>query len=152
MIDSRAAEKGIPRNRGFVSSKFEAELTPDAQAPRVARQLLTEWLDRALRKEDLGTATLLVSELVTNAVQHGHGKVTLEADLDEDRLLVAVIDDGSGLERSVRQQDFETVGGWGLRIVDAAASRWGTHEGTTHVWFELERRGPRLGSEKNPAI
>jgi hypothetical protein len=43
------------------------------------------------------------------------------------------------------------VGGWGLSIVDALASRWGVHEGTTHVWFELERPGPRLGSGGRPA-
>ena len=31
-------------------------------------------------------------------------------------------------------------GGWGLHLVDQVAQRWGVHEGSTHVWFEL---GPR---------
>jgi hypothetical protein len=35
-------------------------------------------------------------------------------------------------------------------IVDAESSRWGIHEGTTHVWFELERPGPRLAAEEAP--
>ena len=35
-------------------------------------------------------------------------------------------------------------------IVEAEASRWGVHEGTTHVWFEVERPGPRLGPDQNP--
>lgn len=99
---------------------------------------------------ELDTALLLVSELVSNAVRHGKGVVTVRADLNEDRLLVEVIDEGSGLERSIRRHDFEDVGGWGLRIVDTAASRWGVHAGTTHVWFELERSGPRLGSSSSP--
>jgi signal transduction histidine kinase len=97
------------------------------------------------------TAALLVSELVTNAVRHGEGKIRLQVDLDDDRLFVEVIDDGRGLEDVIRGRRFENVEGWGLRIVDRSASRWGAHEGTTHVWFELERQGPRLGSEKNPA-
>jgi anti-sigma regulatory factor (Ser/Thr protein kinase) len=76
---------------------------------------------------------------------HGRGRIVLRAELDADRLLVEVIDQGHGFERTVRQRDFEGVGGHGLGIVDVLASRWGIHEGTTHVWFELERPGPRLG-------
>ncbi len=65
--------------------------------------------------------------------------------LDEDRLLVEVVDEGSGFERGLRRSDFEQIGGWGLDIVEEVSSRWGVHEGTTHVWFELEWSGPRLG-------
>ncbi len=60
------------------------------------------------------------------------------------RLLVELVDEGSGFERVLRRKDFAQIGGWGLDIVDDVASRWGVHEGTTHVWFELERAGPRL--------
>jgi hypothetical protein len=68
----------------------------------------------------------------------------------ENRLLVEVIDEGSGFERVARDHDVDQLGGLGLRIVDAEASRWGVHEGTTHVWFEIERSGPRLGAEPKP--
>jgi anti-sigma regulatory factor (Ser/Thr protein kinase) len=134
-----------------MSGSFEAELARNVHAPRTARQRIREWFGTGLQEEELETALLLVSELVTNAVRHGEGGVTLKGDLDEDRLLVEVIDQGGGLERSIRERDFEGVEGWGLRLVDAAASRWGVHEGTTHVWFELERSGPRLGRGKSPA-
>ncbi|MBV9166570.1 MAG: ATP-binding protein [Solirubrobacterales bacterium] len=134
-----------------MSGSFEAELVRDAYAPRTARRLVREWFGAELPRGELDTALLLVSELVSNAVRHGKGIATVRADLNEDRLLVEVIDEGGGLERSIRRHDFEDVGGWGLRIVDAAASRWGVHEGTTHVWFELERSGPRLGSDRSPA-
>lgn len=134
-----------------MSGLCEAELVRSPHAPKTARELVREWFGTELPERELDTAVLLVSELVTNAVRHGKGVATVRADLNEDRLLVEVIDEGDGLERSIRRRDFEDVGGWGLRIVDAAASRWGVHEGTTHVWFELERSGPRLGSGKNPA-
>ncbi|HEX8159436.1 MAG TPA: ATP-binding protein [Solirubrobacteraceae bacterium] len=94
----------------------------------------------------LADAELLVSELTSNAILHGKGQtITLRAWLDEDRLLVEVVDDGSGFEHELRRKDFEQVGGWGLELVEDVSSRWGVREGTTHVWFELELPGPRLG-------
>ena len=129
---------------------LQVNLLPTSQAPGIARRSLADWLAPAVDAGEIDTARLLVSELVTNAVVHGHGEITLRATLDEDRLLVEVIDEGHGFERSVRQQDFAAIGGRGLAIVDAESSRWGIHEGTTHVWFELERPGPRLGPGKNP--
>jgi anti-sigma regulatory factor (Ser/Thr protein kinase) len=133
-----------------MSNHLELPLPRTADAPRIARRRLVEWLARRLEAAELESAMLLTSELVTNAVVHGHGKIMLRAGLDDDRLLVEVIDDGHGFERIVREEDFDSVGGRGLKIVDAEASRWGIHEGTTHVWFELERPGPRLGEASKP--
>src|SRR5207248_452190 len=101
--------------------------------------------------EELEAAQLLASELVTNAFLHGQGNITLRAALDQDRMLVEVIDEGKGFERELRQHDFDDFHGRGLAIVESQASRWGIHEGTTHVWFELERPGPRLGIRTKPA-
>ena len=134
-----------------MAEPVEVELPRDSSAPRAARHWLQESFGATLDGGEIDRAKLLVSELVTNALLHGHGTITLRAHADEDRLLVEVIDQGSGFERVVRDQDFDTVGGWGLTIVDAESSRWGVHEGTTHLWFEIERSGPRLGVEKNPA-
>jgi hypothetical protein len=36
--------------------------------------------------------------------------------------------------------------------VEAEAIRGVIHEGTTHVWFEFERSGLRLGAERKPPI
>jgi anti-sigma regulatory factor (Ser/Thr protein kinase) len=129
---------------------LEVSLPHTVQAPGIARRSLVDWLARApaVDASELDRAKLLVSELVTNAVLHGRGEIMLRATLDENRLLVEVIDEGGGFERTVRQQDFAGIGGRGLAIVDAEASRWGVHEGTTLVWFELERPGPRLGTAK----
>jgi anti-sigma regulatory factor (Ser/Thr protein kinase) len=127
---------------------FECELGSGAGAPGVARRLLTEWFAGVLADGTLTTARLLVSELVTNAVTHGAGRVTLRAQLFELRVLVEVFDEGGGFERDLRGGDFRTpgLGGWGLSIVDAESIRWGVRGGRSHVWFELERSGisPRI--------
>jgi anti-sigma regulatory factor (Ser/Thr protein kinase) len=130
---------------------FVRELPRDPASAAAARAAVTAWFEHSLGGRELETATTLTSELVTNAIRHGHGRIRLRASLDEDRLLVEVMDEGGGLEQMIRERRFEHVEGWGLKIVDRESSRWGAHEGTTHVWFELEREGPRLGEEKNPA-
>jgi anti-sigma regulatory factor (Ser/Thr protein kinase) len=127
---------------------LDIELARATTAPRTARTLFTDRFADEVSPETLDTARLLVSELVTNAVVHGRGRITLRARLNEDQLHVDVMDEGSGLEPAVRERDFENprAGGRGLTIVDAASSRWGIHRGTTHEWFELERPGPRITS------
>ena len=130
----------------------EVELPRDPSAGARARRLIEELSAGALDVDELGRAKLLASELVNNAVLHGHGTITFRADLDEDRMHVEVIDEGSGFEREARRLDRENLGGRGLSLVDTESSRWGVHEGTTHVWFEIERPGPRLGAEKKPSI
>jgi hypothetical protein len=61
-----------------------------------------------------------------------------------------VVDEGQGFERAARKGSLDAIGGRGLAIVEAGSSRWGLHEGTTHVWFELERPGPRVGRDAKP--
>jgi anti-sigma regulatory factor (Ser/Thr protein kinase) len=127
------------------------ELPRRADAGAIARRYLSNWL-KELDADDLHRAKLLCSELVNNAVLHGRGRVRLRAALDDDRVLVEVIDEGDGFEREARRHGFQELGGNGLTIVESEASRWGIHEGTTHVWFELERSGPRLGRERKPGL
>jgi anti-sigma regulatory factor (Ser/Thr protein kinase) len=140
-----------PAGRGVVPESVEEQLPRDRAAGRRARSLIEQLSGAVLDADELDRAKLAVSELVNNAVLHGRGTITLRAILDENRLLVEVIDEGSGFERVARTHDLERFGGWGLNLVEAEADRWGIHEGTTHVWFEIERPGPRLGSESKPA-
>jgi anti-sigma regulatory factor (Ser/Thr protein kinase) len=126
---------------------LDVELSRTVHAPAAARAVLRELCAGRVEGQTLSDANLLASELVTNALRHGDGSVTLRASLNTERLRVEVIDRGGGFERELRRRKFEEVGGWGLGLVDDIASRWGVHEGTTHVWFELERPGPRLGDD-----
>ena len=130
-----------------MSALLEVELPRDRGAARVARQLLAERFGAQLTAEELDTVWLLVSELVNNAVLHGQGQITMKAQVDGRQVRVDVIDGGTGFERHVRHTGFDALGGRGLQIVEAESSRWGISEGTTHVWFELERHGPRLGPQ-----
>jgi len=132
---------------------LDVELARETTAPRTARSLVKKRFAGDLSARGLETARLLVSELVTNAVVHGRGRITLRARLNGDRLLVEVMDEGCGLERAVRERDLVNprAGGQGLAIVETESDRWGIHPGTTHVWFELERPRPRIiGSAQSP--
>jgi anti-sigma regulatory factor (Ser/Thr protein kinase) len=124
---------------------LELKLARDAAAPGIARRTVADAFAGSLEHDQLDTAKLLTTELVTNAVLHGRGTIVMRAKLTDDCVRIEVIDEGGGFEREIRERSFDRLGGWGLAIVDAEASRWGVHEGTTHVWFELERPGPRLG-------
>ena len=131
---------------------FEFELPRDVDAPAVARRLLADWFAPVLGEGTVAAARLLVSELVTNAVRHGRGKITLRARLSEDRLGVEVVDEGTGFDREVRERDFDRIGagGWGLSIVDTESARWGVGEGTSRVWFELGLSAPGLEPGREP--
>jgi anti-sigma regulatory factor (Ser/Thr protein kinase) len=129
----------------WMGALVDIDLPREPTAGRRARELLAVHLTAELDQTELDTAKLIVTELVNNAVLHGQGTIALRVHLDADRLRIDVIDGGSGFERKARRSKLDDFGGRGLRIVDAAASRWGVHEGTTHVWCELELAGPRLG-------
>jgi len=95
---------------------------------------------------------LVVSELVTNAVRHGEGAIELRLWRDGTTVRGEVVDEGGGFEHEVRTEGWDDVGGRGLGIVERMTRRWGIREGTTHVWFELELSGPRLGTESKPPL
>jgi anti-sigma regulatory factor (Ser/Thr protein kinase) len=123
---------------------LEVELLRDSVAPGDARRALRNLCADHVEDDLLVDAELLVSELVTNALRHGQGDISLCARVDAERLRVEVIDAGPGFAYDLCHGDVERVGGWGLDIVDVVSSRWGVQEGATHVWFELARPGPRL--------
>jgi anti-sigma regulatory factor (Ser/Thr protein kinase) len=112
------------------------ELPRAQHAPAAARSALGAFA-HALDQSHEEASRLLVSELVTNAVKYGgEGPVRLEVTSQTDRFRVEVIDEGSGFVAKERERDQE--GGWGLPLVEELADRWGTFEGSTHVWFELD--------------
>ena len=116
------------------------ELPREDDAPRLARDALAGF-DHDLPDEREQAAKLLISELVTNAVKYGGaGDVKLELCSNPAAFRAEVIDDGSGFHAVPRDtSDLETPGGWGLHLVEELSDRWGAHEGSTHVWFELKK-------------
>jgi anti-sigma regulatory factor (Ser/Thr protein kinase) len=87
----------------------------------------------------LADVELVVSELVTNAVRHGPGKlITMRLVTDADGSIAGDVDDrGQGVV-AIRQRDLDTEGGMGLPIVEALTSAWGVYPGSSHVWFRFD--------------
>lgn len=80
-------------------------------------------------------AVLLVSELVSNALLHGIGVISLRVDVEAEGVRVEVSDEGNvALAPSPTPG---AHGGWGLRLVDELANSWGVLAGSTRVWFRL---------------
>jgi anti-sigma regulatory factor (Ser/Thr protein kinase) len=116
------------------------DLTPVARSVPAARHLATELLRCWDAPHDVDDAALLVTELVTNVVDHvgPDGLLTLELELAGHWLRISVAD-GSAVRPVVRELDSDNPRGRGLRLVQAIAARWGAddHNGGKRVWLEL---------------
>jgi anti-sigma regulatory factor (Ser/Thr protein kinase) len=71
---------------------------------------------------------LVISELVTNAVRHGYGQITMHLEVAPDRVVVGVQDEGAG-QPAPRQPDVSEVNGRGLALVAMLATEWGVRPG-----------------------
>jgi anti-sigma regulatory factor (Ser/Thr protein kinase) len=115
-------------------------LGTDDAAPGAGRALAQEmltWLDcgPGEHAEDL---ILCVSELVSNAVQHGPaGELSLTIAADDGRVRVEVRDEG--LLPFDWPDQKNTVGHWGLGLVKELATDSGiAHRPWTVVWCEVD--------------
>lgn len=103
------------------------------------------FVESALAAAGLGrlahTATLLVSELVANAILHSGTPLEVVVRADEDRVRVEVYDGNPVLP--VRKH-YSTMSGTGrgLMLVERLAAGWGADRTPTGkvVWFELDGR------------
>jgi anti-sigma regulatory factor (Ser/Thr protein kinase) len=119
--------------------QFSFQFPPADEAPAQARAAL-EVFDQILAPEVLEDLQLVVSELVTNSVRFGPKRsITLSLQIGPDGVVRGeVIDEGDGQRAKVEMTSEPSLdGGWGLHLVDRVAMRWGVHEGSTHVWFEV---------------
>ncbi len=138
MVGWRNRDYGTcPMDTATMSSTREIQLPRAADAAGRARGFLRGQVGDRLGAGARANAELVVSELVTNAVVHGKGVITLKLELAGDSLRVEVVDEGAGAAPAIREQGADDGGGWGLRIVETLALEWGAYEGTTHVWAEL---------------
>jgi len=115
----------------------DLELAGGPTAPARARAAVDR-LGGDLAPGTLHDLRLVVSELVGNAVIHGpDAPVRLRLQVDgPGRVRGEVADEGGDGTIAIRESAGEG-GGYGLRLVDRLSHRWGVHEGSTHVWFEL---------------
>jgi anti-anti-sigma factor len=129
--------------------RIDIELDRAPDAPARARAELRQAITGRLSEQDVATATLLTSELVTNGVIHPAlsigGTVGLRITLFVDRIRVEVTDPGSGFDTArLPPARPGEPGGHGLFVVDGLSSRWGTARRAASdpdafcVWFELD--------------
>jgi anti-sigma regulatory factor (Ser/Thr protein kinase) len=123
---------------------------PDAQALEVpsaddkltiARSFTHQALARWQLAELADDALLAVSELVTNAVLHGRGPVTLLLERQDGGIRVEVHDHSSQMPQTTAASQLRTSGR-GLAIVAAIAHSWGAHQlrAGKVVWAEVARK------------
>jgi anti-sigma regulatory factor (Ser/Thr protein kinase) len=133
-----------------MSALGELTLDRDVGAPALAREFARGALrDAQLSHVDdelIDEAVLLVSELVTNAVVHTDSEwVRIELSVDESGIRCVVVDADASTAPTRRHA---AVGGLGLVIVDALATRSGCDPAPNGkaVWFELDLRRDGSGS------
>lgn len=118
------------------------EFKRNPMAPSLARAAILGFCqDREFSPSTMATITLLVSEIVTNAVIHPDvdppGMIGFNAHCGEALVRVEVSDQGYGFTPKPRAPD-QLEGGYGLYLLDKEALRWGIESAPhTTVWFEV---------------
>ena len=121
--------------------ELRAELGPEPSEVAHARHLVAEHLPAwHIPEEPAETTVLLVSELVTNALRHGHPPFLLTARTTPPGVRVEVHDSNGAAFPSLREIEPDLPGGRGLHLVEVLADRWGSAESEhgKYVWFELD--------------
>jgi anti-sigma regulatory factor (Ser/Thr protein kinase) len=112
-------------------SSSSVVLLPHAPSSVVAARwhITTQLREAGIVSPVIGDATLVISELLTNAILHARplpGAHVLVAWALRDRSLeVAVSDGGSTTRPRTAQPSLSSIGGRGLAIVEHLSSRWG---------------------------
>jgi anti-sigma B factor antagonist len=107
------------------------------------RHLVSDLIEAGVRASAVTDAALVISELLSNALQHAGplpgSSILVAWDLEDDNVRVSVSDGGGSTQPELGEPTPTTTGGRGLRIVARLSRRWGTRcddKGTT-VWAEV---------------
>ncbi|MEV5971810.1 SpoIIE family protein phosphatase [Streptomyces sp. NPDC051921] len=138
------AVREAPRRTMMTVAQAEPERI--AAAREQVRQLLHDWSD----EDQVDSAVLMVSEMVTNVLVHTDGDALLVAEVlcleDARRLRVEVADSSDELPHK-RHPGEMASSGRGLILMEMLADTWGVDpqgEGKA-IWFELHERAAGNG-------
>jgi signal transduction histidine kinase len=123
----------------FDERAYPAGSSTPALARRFTRDSLHEVLGAGSAVKDIVEDTgLIVSELVTNAVNAGATTVAVRLGIHHDHLRIDVDDDALGLP-TLRTPSPRATGGRGLRIIEQLVRGWGSRPSPLgkQVWAEL---------------
>ncbi len=129
-------------------------LSGDTDSVPAARRFLADELRGRVEEDVLDTASLLVSEVVTNSVLHARTETSVQLSWNGSGVVVEV-SDHSPLRPGRRPHSAESITGRGLDLVEGLADDYGLilrAVGKT-VWFTLgdvQPPGPAVGSTPRP--
>ena len=114
------------------------DLPHDPQGVGIARLFVRKCCREWGLQDPDGTMPLVVSELVTNALLHAQGPVTLFV-AHRPTSVVLSVTDGSDMTTRPRQAAQLDTSGRGLELVAALSEDWGEQqlEGGKRVWAEV---------------
>jgi two-component sensor histidine kinase len=119
-------------------------MTGGAEAPRQARNAVRNALREHLSAPLVRDVALVVSELVTNSVEHAATgpaeRLEVDVDVEGDCVHIEVSDSGARLRPRATPRHPDAPQALGLALVDRLAQSWGVDRdgaGHTRVWCEL---------------
>src|SRR4051794_33148380 len=111
------------RTRGRVDDGVSLRLRGGPEAAARARRALSR-LRGDLDPPLMETLRLLVTELVSNAVRHGHSDtVVLKVVVGRSSVITEVTDEGPGFDPDTNRTPGDNESGWGLFLVERLAQR-----------------------------
>jgi anti-sigma regulatory factor (Ser/Thr protein kinase) len=139
MTRSSASDDQPPIRRDGDGHHTMAVFARDVMSVSSARAWLTRFLDEHQARSRISAdASLVLSELVTNALRHGVGDIVTLGSVHGDEVRVSVIDSGDDLPALVPASSGR-IGGLGLHVVGSVADTWGVapFPGGKTVWATL---------------
>lgn len=122
-----------------LDAQWSGWLPAEPASAGLARRAVSDALSSWGLQAHADAATLLVSEVVTNAILHAGTELELRLRAVGRRLRVEVAD-GSALRPAARRYDDDASTGRGLELIELLAARWGAEPTAVgkFVWFELD--------------
>lgn len=139
-----ARTRALPHTQ-LATWEIPADPSAVGEARRAAATRLAEW-----DLEELGFSTeLIVSELVTNAIRHATGPISLR--MIRARALICEVFDTGSTAPHLRHARTTDEGGRGLFLIARVAQRWGTRHTSQGkiIWAELPLRPAPLTTPAN---
>ena len=118
--------------------RVRTTLPASVSTPAAARAVVRDALERGSADVRMDDVALVVSELVTNAVLHGDGDITLDVVVEPAAVHISVEDAGSGVAEAVDATG-DAESGRGLMLVSKIAAHWGVRpaRGGKVVWADV---------------
>ncbi|MEU7043692.1 SpoIIE family protein phosphatase [Streptomyces varsoviensis] len=144
-------DQAPPPARRTVLTVAQAEPERIAAARKQLRDLMHDWAD----EDQVDSAVLMVSEMVTNVLVHTDGDALLVAEITGEqhrRRIHVEVSDASDDMPHLRQPGEMASSGRGLVLMELLAETWGVDprgEGKS-IWFELYEGAPAPGPSELP--